>query len=175
MDYCTGLPRRQVIASAAAMGLCAATTPAFTQSTPKSGGALAIGIEGATTGDTLDPRTFDSRCSADAAGKLFNMLDEVQGPANDLKPGLASMTAEGTKLTFELTNGNHFPPAMLSNDPLCIMPEGTTTFDGVGSGPYEITRFSPDKALISRPPSQFVGFNMRADVAHFVHTDLRTA
>lgn len=205
MDFRTGISRRHFIASTAALGLFAATAPAFAQSTPKRGGTLAIGIEGASTGDTLDPRTFNSPYWAVAAGTIFNTLVEVQGSANELKPGLAkswegsnggktwvfeladnatfhngkpvttadviyslqihnaedsrsnsraiaagiaTMTADSaTKLTVELTEGNYFFPAMLSNYPLCIIPEGTTTFDGVGSGPYKITRFSPGEVL----------------------------
>lgn len=294
MEHRTGISRRSFIASTAALGLFAATAPAFAQGTPKRGGTLAIGIEGASTGDTLDPRTFNSPYWAVAAGSIFNTLVEVQGPANDLKPGLAKswegsnggktwvfdlvegatfhngkpvttadviyslqihnaedsrsnsraiaagiagMTADSaTRLTIDLAEGNYFFPAMLSNYPLCIIPEGTTVFDGVGSGPYKISRFSPGevleltrhdgyfktdaawvdqvvilaandpaarasafqsgqvqiasmldtrtaelikampgKGLVTLSSSQFVGFNMRADIAPFDNADLRMA
>ncbi|MGZ9719050.1 ABC transporter substrate-binding protein [Rhizobium miluonense] len=274
--------------------IAAAPRMGFAQAAPKRGGTLAIGVEGASTGDTLDPRTFNSPYWAVASGTVFSTLVEAHGPANELRPGLAkswegsnggkhwvfdlvegatfhdgrpvtatdviyslkihdaedsrsnsraiaaaigSMVAETPmRVVIELKEGNYFFPAMVSNYPLCIIPDGTTTFDGIGSGPYKITRFAPGeaieaarydgyfkkdaawvdevvilaandpaarasafqsgqiqiasgldtrtaallkalpgKSLISLRGSQFVGFNMRADIEPFNNPDLRLA
>lgn len=201
-----GLSRRGFLQNAAASGLIAATPlPVFAQSAPKRGGTLAIGIEGASTGDSLDPRSFNSPYWAVVAGTIFNTLVESHGPANELRPGLAkswegseggkrwvfdlvegatfhdgrpvtasdvihslkihdaedsrsnsraivasvaAFTAESpTRVIMDLHEANYFFPAMLTNYPLCILPEGTTTFDGIGSGPYKLTRFSPGEVI----------------------------
>ena len=201
-----GLSRRGFLQNAGALGLIAATPlPAYAQSTPKRGGTLAIGIEGASTGDSLDPRTFNSPYWAVVAGTIFNTLVESYGPTNELRPGLAkswedreggkrwvfdlvegatfhdgrpvtaadviyslqihdaedsrsnsraivasvaTFSAESpTRVVMDLHEANYFFPAMLSNYPLCILPEGTTTFDGIGSGPYKLTRFSPGEVI----------------------------
>ncbi|HQY42723.1 MAG TPA: ABC transporter substrate-binding protein [Paracoccaceae bacterium] len=111
MDHRTGISRRHFIASTAALGLFAATAPAFAQSAPKRDGTLATGIEGASTGDTLDPRTFNSPYWAVAAGTIFNTLVEVQGSANELKPGLAKSwegSNGGKTWVFELADNATF-------------------------------------------------------------------
>lgn len=299
MDLRNSLSRRHFLGTVGgavgALGLItAAPRAAFAQTAPKRGGKLVIGVEGASTGDTLDPRTFNSPYWAVAGGTIFNTLVEAFGPANELRPGLArsweggdggkrwvfdlvedatfhdgrpvtaadviyslqihnaeesrsnsraiaagiaGMTAESpTRVIVDLAEGNYFFPAMVSNYPLCIIPEGTTTFDGIGSGPYKITRFAPGEALelvrhdgyfkkdaawvdevailaandpaarasafqsgqvhiasgldtrtaalmkslpgkvlVALNGSQFVGFNMRADMAPFDNPDLRLA
>lgn len=206
MENLNTLSRRGFLGSAAALGLMAAAPRApFAQSTPKRGGTLSIGVEGASTGDTLDPRSFNSPYWAVAGGTIFNTLVEAFGPANELRPGLAKswegsesgkrwvfdlvegatfhdgrpvtaadviyslqihnaedsrsnsraiaagiakMTAGSpTRLIVDLAEGNYFFPAMVSNYPLCIIPDGTTTFDGIGSGPYKISRFAPGEVL----------------------------
>ncbi|RJG40493.1 ABC transporter substrate-binding protein [Mesorhizobium sp. DCY119] len=295
MTYSNGISRRGFLHSAAALGLIVAMPgSAIGQSAPKRGGTLSIGVEGASTGDTLDPSTFNSPYWAVVAGTVFNTLVEVHGPENELRPGLAkswaesdggkrwvfdlvegatfhdgrpvtsadviyslkihdaegsrsnsrsiaagitAMTAESpTRVIIELAEGNYFFPAMVSNYPLCIIPDGTTQFDGIGTGPYKISRFAagevietvrhegyfksdaawvdqvvilaandpaarvsafqsgqvqiasgldtrtaallkalPGKSLIRLSGSQFVGFNMRADIEPFNNPDLRMA
>jgi len=206
MEHWDTLSRRGFMGAAGALGLLAAMPRgAFAQAAPKRGGTLAIGVEGASTGDTLDPRTFNSPYWAVISGTVFSTLVEAHGPANELRPGLAkswegsdggkrwvfdlvegatfhdgrpvtardviyslqihdaedsrsnsraiaagikAMTAESpTRVIVELAEGNYFFPAMTSNYPLCILPEGTTKFDGIGSGPYKITRFAPGEAI----------------------------
>ena len=201
-----GLSRRGFLRNAGALGLIAATPlPAFAQDAPKRGGTLAIGIEGGSTGDSLDPRTFNSPYWGVVSGTIFNTLVEIHGPSNELRPGLAKSwegseggrrwvfdlvegatfhdgrpvtaadvihslrihdaddsrsnsraiaasiagaTAEGpARVIFDLHEANYFFPAMLSNYPLCIIPDGTTIFDGIGTGPYRITRFSPGEVI----------------------------
>lgn len=206
MDNWNRLSRRGFLATATALGLVAAAPgQGLAQAAPRRGGTLAIGVEGASTGDTLDPRTFNSPYWAVAAGTIFNTLVEAHGPANELRPGLAhawegsdggrrwvfdlvegatfhdgrpvtaadvihslrihdaedsrsnsrsiaagirAMTAESpSRVIIDLAEGNYFFPAMVSNYPLCIIPEGTTVFDGIGSGPYRITRFAPGEVI----------------------------
>lgn len=206
MNRSNDLSRRGFLQGASALSLFAVSTwPVFAQASPKRGGTLSIAIEGASTGDTFDPRTFNSPYWAVVGGTVFNTLVEAHGPANELRPGLAKswegfdggkrwvfdlvegatfhdgrpvtaadviyslqihnaddsrsnsraiaagiakMTVDTpTRLIVELTEGNYFFPAMLTNYPLCIIPEGTTVFDGIGSGPYKITRFSAGEAL----------------------------
>lgn len=201
-----GLSRRGILQAAGALGLIAAAPlPVFAQAGPKRGGLLSIGIEGASTGDSLDPRSFNSPYWAVVSGTVFNTLVEAHGPTNELRPGLARVweSSEGGKRwVFDLVEGatfhdgrpvtpadviyslrihdaedsrsnsraiaasiaearadgparvvldlheaNYLFPAMLSNYPLCIIPEGTTTFDGIGTGPYKITRFSPGEMI----------------------------
>lgn len=206
MVHWSNLSRRGFLRATSALGMVAAA-PGLTwaQASPKRGGTLAIGVEGASTGDILDPRSFNSPYWAVVSGTIFNTLVEAHGPANELRPGLAkswegsdggkrwvfdlfegatfhdgrpvtaadviyslkihnaedsrsnsraiaaaiaTMTAESpTRVIVELSEGNYFFPAMVSNYPLCIVPEGTTTFDGIGSGPYKITRFAPGEAI----------------------------
>ncbi|RWC49816.1 MAG: ABC transporter substrate-binding protein [Mesorhizobium sp.] len=289
------LSRRGVLRAAGALGLIAAMPrPVFAQAAPKRGGTLSIGVEGASTGDTLDPRAFNSPYWGVVSGTIYNTLVEVHGPANELRPGLArswegsdggkrwvfdlvegatfhdgrpvtaadviyslkihnaedsrsnsrsiaagiaSMSADSpTRLKIDLAEGNYFFPAMVSNYPLCIIPDGTKKFDGVGTGPYKISRFVPgevieavrhdgyfkkdaawadqvvilaandpaarasafqsgqiqiangldtrtaallkslpNKTLVSYRGSQFVGFNMLADIEPFNNPDLRMA
>lgn len=290
-----GISRRGFLQRAAATGvIAAAPLPLLAQSAPRRGGVLSIGIEGASTGDLLDPRSFNSPYWAVVSGTVFNTLVEAHGPANELRPGLArawegteggrrwifdlvegatfhdgrpvtaadviyslqihnaedsrsnsraiaaaithAEAASPTRVVLELAEANFLFPAMLSNYPLCIIPEGTTVFDGIGTGPYRITRFAagevieaerfedyfktdaawvdrvvilatndpaarvsafqsgqiqiangldtrssallgalPGKSLVAYRGSQFVGFNMRADVAPFDNPDLRLA
>lgn len=206
MHVNSSLSRRNFLRAASVAGFAAvAPRGVFAQSAPKRGGTLVIGVEGGSTGDTLDPRTFNSPYWAVAAGTIFNTLVEAHGPANELRPGLAKswegsdggkrwvfdlvegatfhdgrpvtaadviyslqihdaedsrsnsrsiaagiekMTAESpVRVVIELKEGNYFFPAMVSNYPLCIIPEGTTTFDGIGSGPYKVTRFQPGETI----------------------------
>lgn len=295
MTKIQGLSRRGFIQRAGALGLIAATPlPAFAQGGPKRGGTLAIGIEGASTGDSLDPRTFNSPYWGVASGTIFNTLVEAHGPLNELRPGLARSwegSEGGKRWVFDLVEGatfhdgrpvtaadviyslrshdaedsrsnsrsivasiaeakaesparvvldlheaNYLFPAMLTNYALCIIPDGTTAYDGIGSGPYKITRFSagevieaarnenyfksdaawidqvvllaandpaarasafqsgqlqiasmlesrtanllkalPGRQIVAYQGSQFVGFNMRADVEPFNNADLRLA
>ncbi|MDQ2067917.1 ABC transporter substrate-binding protein [Xinfangfangia sp. CPCC 101601] len=206
MNKVCGLSRRGFLQSAGVTALMAAAPmAAFAQSGPKRGGTLAIGIEGASTGDSLDPRSFNSPYWGVVSGTIFNTLVEIYGPSNELRPGLAKSWEESeggkrwtfdlvegatfhdgrpvtsadviysimfhdaedsrsnsraiaasvaeakaespTRVVFDLKEANYFFPAMLSNYPLCIIPEGTTTFDGIGSGPYKITRFSPGEMI----------------------------
>lgn len=207
MTLLRDISRRGFLRASGAAGLIAATSfSAFAQAaTPKRGGTLVIGIEGASTGDTLDPRTFNSPYMAVVSGTVFNTLTEAIGSTNEIRPGLAaswegseggkrwvfdlvqgatfhngkpvtaadvihslqihnaedsrsnsraiaaaiaSMTAEGDgRVIIDLAEANYFFPAMVSNYPLCIIPEGTTTFDGIGTGAYKITRYSPGEIL----------------------------
>ena len=55
-----GISRREFLARAAAMGIAAPTAMAFlsgdaVSATPKKGGHLIVGVNGGSTGDTLDP------------------------------------------------------------------------------------------------------------------------
>lgn len=295
MTYWSNLSRRHFLQAAGALGFVSSMPGSgLAQPAPKRGGTLAIGVEGASTGDTFDPRSFNSPYWAVVSGTIFNTLVEAYGPTNELRPGLAtswegsdggrrwvfnlvegaifhngnpvtakdviyslkihnaensrsnsrsiaaaiaSISAESpTRMVVELTEGNYFFPAMVSNYPLCIVPEGTTTFDGIGTGPYKVTRFAPGeaieavrhegyfkkdaawvdrviilaandpaarasafqsgqiqiasgldtrtamllkalpgKSLVSLRASQFVGFNMRADIEPFNNPDLRLA
>lgn len=288
--------RRSVLAAGGAASV-AAVAPSWVMGQaagPQRGGHLTIGLEGASTGDSLDPRGFNSPWTAVAAGTIYNTLVEAHGPENELRPGLArawetdvgftrwvfdlvegamfhdgksvtpadviwslnshtaddsrsnsraivegiaDMQADGpARLIITLAEGNQFFPAMLSNYPLCIVPEGTTSWDGIGTGAYKVSRFSPgdvlegvrnenyfkddaafvdsvaligandpasrlsafqsgqlhiasgldvrsapllqalpDRQIVSLRGSQFVGINMRCDVAPFDNPVLRRA
>lgn len=173
--------------------------------TPNRGGDLAIAINGASSGDTLDPRSFNSPFMAVVGGTVFNTLVETAGADGATRPGLALSWSEtesgkvwrfdlsqdavfhdGRKLTsadviyslmlhvaegsrsnsrpiinsietiaadgdnavvITLKGPNYFFPAALSNYSLAIVPDGTTTFDGIGTGPYRVTRFAPGEVL----------------------------
>ncbi len=88
MEYVNGLSRRSFLSAVGAVGVISAL-PGMAFAQPKRGGTLSIGIEGASTGDTLDPRSFNSPYWAVVSGTIFNTLVEVYGPSNELRPGLA--------------------------------------------------------------------------------------
>jgi peptide/nickel transport system substrate-binding protein len=175
------------------------------QETPNQGGDLTMAVHGASSGDSLDPRSFNSPFMAVVSGTVFNTLVEATGSEAELEPGLAkswetlnkgktwqfhlvdgamfhngapvtpadvifsfelhsedsgrsnsraivanieSMRDEGeNSVVFELDEPNYFFPAMLTNYSLVIVPAGTTEFDGIGSGAYRITHFSPGEIL----------------------------
>ncbi|MCI5076878.1 ABC transporter substrate-binding protein [Oricola sp.] len=190
------------VGAATAIGLAPRTS--FAQ-VPKSGGDLVVAINGASTGDSLDPRTFNSPFMAVLGGTIYSTLVETTGPRAELQPGLAldwEEAQDGLVWTFNLApnakfhNGkpvtsadviyslmyhvaegsrstsraiikavdkveadgdhrivvtlkapNFYFPASLSNFSLGIVPEGTTEFTGIGSGPYRVTNFVPGEIL----------------------------
>lgn len=164
-----------------------------------------MAVDGGATGDSLDPRTFNSPYTSVLSGTVFNTLVETHGEMNELRPGLAeswepseggrkwafdlvegaefhngkpvtsddvihslkihvaegsrsnsnsiisaisNITADGSsRVLIELDAPNYFFPAMLSNYSLAIVPDRTTTFDGIGTGAYKVQRFAPGEVL----------------------------
>lgn len=205
MTFSKGLTRRGLLQTAGAATLVGLSPKMSLAQTPKSGGDLVIAINGASNGNSLDPRTFNSPYMAVVSGTVFNTLVETSGPQSELQPGLAtsweesegglvwsfdlasnakfhngqavkssdviyslmSHIAEGSRsnsraiiraidsieadgdhrIVVTLKAPNFFFPASLSNYSLAIIPEGTTEYDGIGSGPYRITNFVPGEIL----------------------------
>jgi len=94
------LDRRQIITSAAALGLSATlgATPALAQGTPKKGGTLRLGMEGGSASDSLDPRTYADSIPIAYSLMLWNTLVEIDSKGNatpelaeswESKPGAA--------------------------------------------------------------------------------------
>jgi peptide/nickel transport system substrate-binding protein len=89
----SGITRRNFIQSASGLigalalpsGFAYAADPA---ETPRSGGTLKIGTSGASTSDTLDPRSFAETFCQVAGYSMMNTLIEI-GPDNTLAPELA--------------------------------------------------------------------------------------
>ena len=111
MTHSMNISRRKLLGTAgAAAALTLAPQMSFAQA-PKSGGDLVIAINGASTGNSLDPRTFNSPFMGVVSGTVFNTLVENFGPKSELKPGLATSWAEsqgGLVWTFELAPNAKF-------------------------------------------------------------------
>lgn len=111
MTHSMNISRRKLLGTAgAAAALTLAPQMSFAQ-TPKSGGDLVIAINGASTGNSLDPRTFNSPFMGVVSGTVFNTLVESFGPNSELKAGLATSWAKsqgGLVWTFELAQNAKF-------------------------------------------------------------------
>ena len=90
--------RRQLMASAAALGLGTGLAPgaAFADDAPKKGGTLKLGMEGGSASDSLDPRTYADSIPISYGWQICNGLFEIGengDPAGELiesfevKPG----------------------------------------------------------------------------------------
>jgi len=202
------ISRRSLLKISAASGLMAALPMggAWAQGgAPKRGGHLVVASGGASTGDSLDPRTFGSAYTSVISGIPYNGLVEVHGLGMELRPalaksweasadgkswifdleqdvtfhngktltsadvvyslqrhaaedsrsnvrsvisGLAGIRADGpNRVIIEMPEANYVFPAILSGFPLGIIPEGSDGRDGVGTGPYKVTRFAPGEVL----------------------------
>jgi peptide/nickel transport system substrate-binding protein len=86
----TDLGRRNVLASATALGLSAAlgARPAFAQSNPKKGGTLRLGMDGGSASDSLDPRTYTASIMIFTSRMVWNALVEIDHKGNAM-PELA--------------------------------------------------------------------------------------
>lgn len=200
------ISRRSLLKISAASGLMAALPGGGAWAAePKRGGHLVVASGGASTADSLDPRTFGSPYTAVMSGITYNSLIEVHGLDMELRPGLAKswepsnggktwifdlvegatfhngkpftsedvvfslkrhadedsrsnmrsiikgvadIRADGpNRVIIDLPEANYMFPAMLTAFSLGIVPAGTTTFDGVGTGPYKLKKFSPGEVL----------------------------
>lgn len=199
------ISRRGLLGASGAAVLLGLGSRSLLAQTPSRGGDLTIAAPGGSTGNTLDPRSFNSPYMAIVSGTIFNTLVEATGLSLDIQPGLASSWEESeagkvwrfnlvTNATFHngqamtsadvifsmmwhlsegsrsnargivgpiesivadgdhaivvtLRSPNYYFPAALSNYSLVIIPDGTTTFDGVGTGPYRVTNFVPGEIL----------------------------
>lgn len=205
MTFPNKMTRRGLLATAGAATLIGLAPRKSVAQDAKRGGDLVVAINGASTGNSLDPRTFNSPYMAVLSGTVFNTLVEASGPQGELKPGLAlswqesengrvwsfdlapdatfhngkavtsadviysimwhisegsrsnsrpivraieTLEADGDhRVVFTLKAPNYFYAASLANYSLAIIPEGTTEFDGTGTGPYRITNFVPGEIL----------------------------
>lgn len=185
-----------------------------------------MAVDGGATGDSLDPRTFNSPYTSVLSGTVFNTLVETFGEQNELRPGLAKgweasdggrkwaidlvqgaefhngkpvtgedviyslkiHAAEGSRsnsnsivsaisdirtdgpsrVLIELHAPNYFFPAMLSNYSLAILPDGTTAFDGVGTGAYKVQRFAAGEVLEAVRNDNY----FKSDAAHVDSVEL---
>jgi len=71
------IDRRQLISSAAAMGLSLGAGDAFAAETPKKGGILRLGMEGGSASDSLDPRTYADSIPICYGWQFWNGLVEI--------------------------------------------------------------------------------------------------
>ncbi|QBY00888.1 ABC transporter substrate-binding protein [Rhodophyticola sp. CCM32] len=205
MTFSNKMTRRGMLATTGAATLLGLAPHSAIAQDANRGGDLVIAINGASTGNSLDPRTFNSPYMAVVSGTVFNTLVEISGTNAELRPGLAlsweeseqgrvwsfnlapeasfhngkpvtsadviysimSHGAEGSRsnsraiigaidtleadgdhrVIFTLKAPNYFFAPSLSNYSLAIVPEGTTAYDGVGTGPYRITNFVPGEIL----------------------------
>lgn len=61
---------------------------------------------------------------------------------------LSDIRTDGpNRIVIDLSAPNYLFPAVLSHYALGIIPANTMTFDGVGTGPYKLTKFSPGDTL----------------------------
>jgi peptide/nickel transport system substrate-binding protein len=199
--------RREFLGQAAALGVSTALITQAIAQTPKRGGQLIVGIDGAATGNTLDPALYaatymhlvgmqlydqltvlDERARVQPAlaesweakpgarewlfklrkgvtfhnGKEFTAADVVyslnhhrgKDSKSSAKALLASFTdikaAGKDALTVTLDSGNADLPALLSEQRLCIGPDGSTFTDGVGTGPFALETFQPGVRTITK-------------------------
>ena len=108
----TTLNRRSVLKTGAAAGVLAATgAQAASHATPKRGGTLRVGLNGANTSDSWDGRTHSDAFMINTAhGCVFDCLTEV-GADGTLKGELAESweaSADAKTWTFNLRQGVTF-------------------------------------------------------------------
>ncbi|HZS84458.1 MAG TPA: ABC transporter substrate-binding protein [Stellaceae bacterium] len=86
--------RREFMSRAAALGVSAALADsvlagaAFAAETPKKGGHLILGLNGAASGDSLDPATYTATFAQVLGQQLYNTLTEVDEKVK-VQPALA--------------------------------------------------------------------------------------
>lgn len=80
----SALSRRQLIGSAAALGLGTTLLPhaVWAQATPKKGGTLRVGMEGGSPSDSLDPRTYADSIPIFYSLMFWNQLVEIDAKGN---------------------------------------------------------------------------------------------
>ncbi len=71
------LDRRELMASAAALGLSFGAGPGLAAETPKKGGTLKLGMEGGSASDSLDPRTYADSIPISYGWQIWNGLVEI--------------------------------------------------------------------------------------------------
>lgn len=105
------LSRRRLLELAAVSGAMVVAPRISWAGEPQRGGHLVMSSGGASAGDSLDPRTFNSPFGAAMSGILYNNLISVQGPHKELVPELArhwEATNGGRTWVFDLVEGVEF-------------------------------------------------------------------
>jgi peptide/nickel transport system substrate-binding protein len=111
-----GMPRREFIQRAAALGISASTASsmltrsALAQRSPQKGGDLVLGIDGAGAGDSLDPQTYTATYMHTIAYQWGNCLTELD-ENNQVIPELAESwepDEQATSWVFKLRRGIEF-------------------------------------------------------------------
>lgn len=106
-----GMNRRNLLKVAGAAGLVTAAGLPLRARAATRGGHLVIAAPGASSGNTLDPRGYNSPYMAILGGTIHATLVEVEGPAAELRPGLATgwePSESGAVWTFDLVQGATF-------------------------------------------------------------------
>ncbi|MDB9707260.1 ABC transporter substrate-binding protein [Planktotalea frisia] len=105
MKLSTDISRRGLLGTAGAATLIGLSPKMAFAQEPRRGGDLVIAVNGASNGNSLDPRTFNSPFMAVLGGTVFNTLVETEGQAAELRPGLAQSwdsTESGLVWSFDL-------------------------------------------------------------------------
>lgn len=104
------LDRRELMASAAALGLSFGMSPAFAAETPKKGGTLKLGMEGGSASDSLDPRTYADSIPISYGWQIWNGLVEIDENGNPVGELAESFEAKpgATTWIFKIRKGVPF-------------------------------------------------------------------
>jgi peptide/nickel transport system substrate-binding protein len=99
----------------------------------------------------------------------WHTREESTSAAKSLLESVASIAADGDRITFELTAGSADFPYVLADKHLHIVPDGTTDFsDGMGTGGYQLVSFEPGvRAHLKRNPNYW-----KEGRAHFNEVEL---
>ena len=111
-----GISRREFLARAAAMGIAAPTAMAFlsgdaVSATPKKGGHLIVGVDGGSTGDSLDPALCTNNTCATVLFQWGCTLTRISPTNGQVFPFLAKSFESangGQKWIFNLRRGVTF-------------------------------------------------------------------
>ncbi|MGE0280268.1 MAG: ABC transporter substrate-binding protein [Rhizobiaceae bacterium] len=104
------------------------------------------------TFELVDNATFHDGKPFTADDAVFSILshkaDDSRSNLKGQVTNFVSVKADGPhKLIVELPEANFVFPAFAASFNLCMVPAGTTTYSGVGTGPYKVTRFAPGEVL----------------------------
>jgi peptide/nickel transport system substrate-binding protein len=213
----SGMSRREFLGRATVLGISTALASSVLSrigvaaETPKRGGHLIIGLDGASSGNTLDPALLTATYMQGVGMQLYDTLTDVdeqlkvqpalaeswttkagarewvlklrkgvtfhngkeltaadvvysinhhrgkdsKSPAKALIASVTDLKATAKdEITLTLDSGNADMPALLADQRLGIVPEGSNFADGVGTGTFILEYFQPGvRTRVKRNPN----------------------
>lgn len=168
------LSRRRLLELTAMSGAMVVAPRLVWAGEPQRGGHLVAAIGGASAGDSLDPRNFNSPYGAAVSGIIYNNLISVQGPQKNLVPELAQSweaTDGGRTWVFTLADGVEFHNGKIltSEDVVYSLrrhadPDSRSNMRSVIGGVTDIRTDGDSRVVIELPEGNYL---FPAYLAHF--------